>query len=288
MRVVCPFGRCVYAKAQCLGKQSKSPKGIRNEREFAMNEEIQTVGKGVAFVTGAASGIGRATAEVLSAEGYRVVVADINVEQAAAVAASLPNDAFALECDVTSKESVNVAIKSVLNSAGRIDVLVNVAGVSRVKPFMETDEADWYLHVEVNLLGVYRMVHAVLPTMVAQGYGRIVSIASERGRQGGASEAAYSGAKGGVIAFSKAIAREVGGSGITANCVAPGPINTPPLQKLIEEGGREHIDRALAELPIPRLGEPEEVAAAVRYLASREAGYVTGQTIGVGGGIAMP
>jgi 2-hydroxycyclohexanecarboxyl-CoA dehydrogenase len=246
------------------------------------------VEKSVAFVTGAASGIGRATAEALSAEGFRVVVADINVEPAKAVAATLSNDAFALECDVTSKESVDEAIRSVLDTTGRIDVLVNVAGISVVKPFMETDESNWYLHVEVNLLGVYRMVHAVLPTMIEQKFGRIVTIASERGRQGGANEAAYSGAKGGVIAFSKAIAREVGNAGITVNCVAPGAINTPPLQKLVAEGGREHIDQALASLPIPRLGEPEEVAAAVVYLASRQAAYVTGQTIGVGGGIAMP
>lgn len=241
----------------------------------------------VAIVTGGGSGIGRATAERLSEDGFQVAVADINPENAARVAESLSHESFAVTCDVTSRESTDAAIREILGRTGRIDALVNVAGISVVKPFLDTVEADWLLHIDVNLIGTMRMVHAVLPTMLDQGYGRIVSIASERARNGGASETAYSASKAGVIALSKSIAREFGAQGVTANCVAPGPINTPPLQKLIAEGGREHIDKALADLPVPRLGEPEEVAAAVSYLASSNAGYVTGQTIGVGGGIAM-
>jgi 2-hydroxycyclohexanecarboxyl-CoA dehydrogenase len=242
----------------------------------------------VALVTGAGSGIGRAIAERLSADGFQVVVADINAENAAMVAQTLSQSAFALVCDVTSAESVGAATREVLERTGRIDALVNVAGISVVKPFLETDERDWKQHLDVNLMGTMRMAHTVLPTMIEQGYGRVVSIASERARNGGASETAYSAAKAGVIAFSKSIAREFGALGVTANCVSPGPINTPPLQKLIAEGGREHIDKALADLPVPRLGEPEEVAAAVSYLVGRDTGYVTGQIIGVGGGIAMP
>lgn len=241
----------------------------------------------VAFVTGASSGIGEAVARTLAESGLTVALADIATEAAERLAAELGNSAFAVECDVTSNDSVKAAVAQVIDRTGRFDVLVNSAGASLVTPFVTTQESDWDRLVDLNLLGVYRTVHAVLPTMLAQQHGRIITISSETGRLGGKNEAAYSGTKGGVIAFSKAIAREVGNDGITVNCVAPGPINTPPLQRLVDQDAAEHLQRALDAMPISRVGEPSEVADAVLYLVGDGAAYVTGQTISVGGGLSM-
>lgn len=243
-----------------------------------------------ALVTGAAQGIGRGIAQVLNADGYRVAVVDLNLPLAEECAAQLGNGAFAVKCDVTTGKDVTEAVRTVLNTAGSIEVLVNVAGGDRVMPFIESDEADWVRETELNLFSVYRFVKAVLPAMTEQGYGRIINVASETGRIGSANQAAYSGAKAGVIGFSKAVAREVGNTGVTINCVSPGAINTPALQKLIEAQGpegRAHVEAALASSPIGRVGEPDEVGAAVVFLSSPVAGYITGQTLSVSGGLSM-
>lgn len=240
----------------------------------------------LAFVTGAASGIGASVAEALTATGFRVVVADRDEERGKAVAAELEGAEF-VAVDVTDLASVVQAVSWATTEVGPIDALVNCAGGDIVAPFVETDETLWYKLIELNLLGVLRTIHTVLPAMIQRQSGRIVSVASDAGRIGSGGEAVYSGAKGGVIAFSKTIAREVAKYGITVNTVCPGPTETPPTMKIIEEGGERYIDAMKRGIPMRRLGQPSDVAAAVAYLASEGAGYVTGQTLSVNGGLSM-
>jgi 2-hydroxycyclohexanecarboxyl-CoA dehydrogenase len=168
-------------------------------------------------------------------------------------------------------------------------VLVNNAGWERLHPFLDTDEAFWDRVIEVNFKGCLRLTSAVLPGMVARRWGRLVNIGSDAGRVGSSLEAVYSGAKGAVIAFTKTIAREVARSGVTANAVCPGPTETPMLAEIVAagEGGAKVIEAMTRAVPMKRLGKPEDVAAAVRFLASEEAGFITGQTLSVSGGLTM-
>lgn len=240
----------------------------------------------VAFVTGAGSGIGRSIAETLGAGGTRVVVADVDETRGKAVAAAIEGSVF-VELDVTRPDAVDEAATRARREAGEVDVLVNCAGADVVKPFLDTDEELWSLLVELNLVGVFRTTKAFLPGMIERGFGRIVNIASDAGRVGSAGEAVYSGCKGGVIAFTKTIAREVARHGITANSVCPGPTETPPLQKMVAEGGDKYIAAMVRGIPLGRLGQPSDVAAAVEFFASEAAGFVTGQTLSVSGGMSM-
>ncbi|HYU59718.1 MAG TPA: SDR family NAD(P)-dependent oxidoreductase [Solirubrobacterales bacterium] len=236
-----------------------------------------------ALVTGGAKGIGAATARRLAAEGADVTIGDIDTEGAEQVAAEI--DAAAVRLDVTDPESAKRAVDAV----GRVDVLVNNAGMDEFGFFTETEPDRWDRIVAVNLRGVFACTHAVLPAMQEAGYGRIVNIASEAGRVGSKGSAVYSAAKGGVIAFTKTIARENARYGITANAIAPGPIDTPLLRSALEFGelGEKVIETMKAGTQLRRLGEPEEVAAAVAFLASDDASYVTGETLGVSGGLGM-
>jgi 2-hydroxycyclohexanecarboxyl-CoA dehydrogenase len=168
-----------------------------------------------------------------------------------------------------------------------VDILVNVAGADVVRPFLDTDEELWRWLIELNLIGVFRTTKAFLPGMVERGYGRIVNVASDAGRVGSSGEAVYSGAKGGVIAFTKTIAREVARHGVTANTVCPGPTDTPPLRKTLDQGGEKFITALTRAIPVGRLGLPEDVAVAVAMFASIEAGFITGQTLSVSGGMSM-
>jgi len=225
-----------------------------------------------ALVTGGASGIGAAIARRLAAEAASVVIGDLNTEGAREVAGEFGGEAVGL--DVTEAASV----AAVVEELGPFEILVNNAGMDEFGFFTETDPAMWGRVIAVNLVGVLTCTHAVLPTMQQAGYGRIVSIASEAGRVGSKGSAVYSAAKGGVIAFTKTIARENARFAITANAIAPGPIG---------EIGERVIETMRGATQLRRLGEPEEVAAAVAFLASDDASYVTGETLGVSGGLGM-
>ncbi|HET8639932.1 MAG TPA: SDR family NAD(P)-dependent oxidoreductase [Solirubrobacterales bacterium] len=236
-----------------------------------------------ALVTGGASGIGAATAARLAAEGAEVWVGDTNLEGAEQVAADISGHAVAL--DVTDLESARAAVEEV----GTLDILVNNAGLDEFGFFTYTTPEQWRKVIDVNLFGVFNCTHAALPNMQAAGYGRIVSISSEAGRVGSKGSAVYSAAKGGIVAFMKAIARENARYGITANSIAPGPIETPLLMGAKEFGeiGEKVIETMKSSTQMGRLGQPEEVAAAAAFLASGDAAYVTGETLGVSGGLGM-
>jgi 2-hydroxycyclohexanecarboxyl-CoA dehydrogenase len=240
----------------------------------------------VAFVTGSASGIGESIARLLSLRGISVAVVDRDEERGKAVSESLAGSMF-VPVDVTSMASVTKAVDSVSDELGPIGILVNCAGGDVVKPFVETDESLWYDLVELNFMGVLRCTRAVLPGMIERGAGRVVSIASDAGRVGSSGEAVYAGCKGGVIAFMKTVAREVAKYGVTANTVCPGPTATPPVTRMLAEGSERYIEALKRSIPMRRLGEPEDIAAAVEYLVSDGAGYVTGQTLSVNGGLSM-
>ena len=239
-----------------------------------------------ALVTGAASGMGAAIARRLDADGARVVVADIQVEMGAEVAASLSGGMF-VEMDLARPESVTAAAEHVLGELGTVDILVNCAGFDVVMPFLDTDEDLWDSLIAVNLYGPLRTTKAFLPGMVEQGWGRIVNISSDAGRVGSSGEGVYSACKGGQIAFTKTIAREVARKGVTVNCVCPGPTDTPPVRRTLAEGGEKYMQALVRAIPMRRLGQPEDIASAVAYLVSEEAGFVTGQTLSVSGGMSM-
>ena len=239
----------------------------------------------MALVTGAAQGIGRAIAAALAEDGRRVVVADLRADAAQQTAAELGGLAVAL--DVTDPASVAAGVGRVEDELGPVEILVNNAGWDELKPFLDTDEAFWNRVLEVNFKGCLRTTRLLLPGMVERGFGRIVNIGSDAGRVGSSLESVYSGAKGGVIAFTKTIAREAASAGVTANVVCPGPTRTPLLQGMAEQGGEKLIGSLERAVPMRRLGEPEDVAAAVAFLAGERAGYITGQTLSVSGGLTM-
>jgi 2-hydroxycyclohexanecarboxyl-CoA dehydrogenase len=243
--------------------------------------------KRVALVTGGARGIGRAIALALAGDGRAVAVADVLEAEAAETAREIGDGAIAVRLDVTDAASAAAAVESVGSSLGPIEVLVNNAGWDEARPFLETDEPFWDRVIEINFKGGLRVTRAVLPGMVERGWGRLVNIGSDAGRVGSSLESVYSGAKGGVIAFTKTIAREVARSGVTANVVCPGPTKTAFLDRIAAAGGERLVDSLTRAVPMRRLGEPEDVAAAVAFLASEDAAYITGQTLSVSGGLTM-
>jgi len=236
-----------------------------------------------ALVTGGGGGIGAAIGRRLAAEGADVVLGDINEQGAAEVAGEI--DAVATRLDVADPESAN----AVVAEHGPFAILVNNAGTDEFGFFAQTDPGQWQRVLAVNLVGVFACTHAVLGGMQEAGYGRIVNIASEAGRVGSKGSAVYSAAKGGVIAFTKVIAREGARFGITANAIAPGPIETPLLMGALEFGelGEKIVETMKRGTQLRRLGRPDEVAAAVAFLASDDASYITGETLGVSGGLGM-
>ena len=236
-----------------------------------------------ALVTGGASGIGAAISRRLAAEGAAVVIGDVNEEGAKEVAAEI--DAEAALLDVTEPDSG----AAIAEAHGPFSILVNNAGTDDFAFFTDMTPERWRRLIAINLEGVLICTHAVLPAMQQAGYGRIVNIASEAGRVGSKGSAVYSAAKGGVIAFTKTIARENARFAVTANAIAPGPIETPLLMaaKQLGEIGDKIIETMKGQTQMRRLGQPEEVAAAVAFLASDDASYVTGETVGVSGGLGM-
>lgn len=244
----------------------------------------------VALVTGGGGGIGGAIARALAGDGRAVAVADLRidaaVESAEAVARS-GGRALAVEIDVTDGAAVTEAVARAERELGPVEILVNNAGWDELRPFVDTDEQFWDRVLAINFKGCLHTTRSVLPGMTERGYGRIVNIASDAGRVGSSMESVYSGAKGGVIAFTKTIARESARAGVTANVVCPGPTRTPLLDRMTAEGGTKLVDGLIRAVPMRRLGEPDDVAAAVAFFASERAGFVTGQTLSVSGGLTM-
>jgi 2-hydroxycyclohexanecarboxyl-CoA dehydrogenase len=232
-----------------------------------------------ALVTGGAKGIGAAIALRLQQDGAEVVIAD--TDQAAAQALAGKKGLRAQCLDVSDFG----AVQALFAATGPFQIVINNAGVDQHSFFTQTTPQDWSHLLAVNLQSAFAVTHAALPAMQAAGYGRIVNIGSEAGRLGSKGAAVYAATKGGLIAFTRSIARENGRKGITANVVAPGPIDTPLLRRAVAEGGDKLLKAMCAATLVDRLGTPEEVAAAVAFLASPQAGFITGEVLGVSGGM---
>ncbi len=236
-----------------------------------------------AIVTGAATGIGEAIAHRLGRAGATVIVADLNLEGAQAVAAAIGNGAFGVEADVTNRQSVEAAVAQVIAKTGRVDILVNNAGIGgKAAPLWEQTDEDWRKIIAVNMDSVFFCCRAVINHMREQKYGRIVSIASIAGKEGNPNMTGYSATKAAVIGFTKSLAKEVATEGITVNAVSPAVIRTKILEQLTEA----QVEYMTARIPMRRTGLPEEIAAVVHFLASKDSSFVTGQTYDASGGRA--
>ncbi|HRO59412.1 MAG TPA: 2-hydroxycyclohexanecarboxyl-CoA dehydrogenase [Burkholderiaceae bacterium] len=243
-------------------------------------------------VTGGGGGIGGATSRRFAQEGAKVAVCDLNLDAAEKVAAAIRADggqAQAFRCDITDRASVDAAVADVEAQLGPIDVLVNNAGWDVFKPFTKTESSDWDKLIAINLVGALNMHHAVLPGMAARKAGRIVNIASDAARVGSSGEAVYAACKGGLVAFSKTIAREHSRHGITVNVVCPGPTDTALFADYKEGAGNPEklLEAFKRSIPLGRIGQPEDLPGAIAFFASDDAGYVTGQVLSVSGGLTM-
>ena len=240
----------------------------------------------IAVVTGAASGIGRATAEALAEEGARVIVADIDRDKGEAAAVAIRDkgrNADFRQVDLTDEASIAAFADAVQSKVGAVDILVNGAGWGQTKPFWDTTAEFWDKVVALNFIGPMKLAKALLPKMMERGSGKIVNIASDAGRVGSLGETVYSGAKGGLIAFTKSLARETARYNINVNCVCPGPTETPLLFAVPEK----HLEAFKKAIPFRRFAKPSEIADAVVFFASDRASYITGQVLSVSGGLTM-
>lgn len=250
----------------------------------------------VALVTGGARGIGFAAAEMMAREGARLALADINGDAAREAAGRLPNGPIGVACNIADEAHVRRLVEEAEARLGPIDVFVNSAAVLDDKLFLESGPADWDRMLSVCLRGPLFCLHAVLPGMVQRGRGRVVCLASDSARIGQARLSYYAAAKAGVIALVKSVAQEVGASGVTLNVVSPGATNTPLRMEREESlraqmGDEKYARRQQSVLklyPVRRLGEPDDIAAAIAFLCSDEASWITGQVLSVNGGFVMP
>jgi 2-hydroxycyclohexanecarboxyl-CoA dehydrogenase len=243
-------------------------------------------------VTGGGGGIGGATCRRFGAEGAKVAVLDMNLEAAEKVVAEIRaagGTAEAFRCDITNRAEVDATVAGVESKLGPVDVLVNNAGWDVFKPFTKTAPSDWERLIAINLVGALNMHHAVLPSMVARNRGRIVNIASDAARVGSSGEAVYAACKGGLVSFSKTLAREHARHGITVNVVCPGPTDTALLATVTDAASnpdklREAFARAI---PLGRLGQADDLPGAILFFGSDDASFVTGQVLSVSGGLTM-
>ncbi len=241
----------------------------------------------IVVVTGGASGIGKAIALLLASHGATVCIGDLDADGAGRAAAEHAGSTGAVHAhrvDLGDAESVKAFAAEVLKERGRVDGLVNAAGFDKVQPFMKNEPELWERLVAVNLLGAIRLSQLVLPSMIAANAGKIVNISSDAGRVGSMGETVYAATKGGLIAFTKSLAREMARYKINVNCVCPGPTDTPLFNTQASEGLREAL---IAAIPFRRLGDPKDVAEAVRFLVGPNADYITGQVLSVSGGLTM-
>ena len=236
-----------------------------------------------AIITGAASGIGRQVAIDLAAEGANIVAADMNLEGASETI-ELIGSGKAMQLDVTSLENAKQVVADTVSSFGSLDIMVNCAGAWRLNTFMKSSPEDWAFEINVNLFGVINCTRAALDPMTQNGGGKIVNISSDAGRVGEFRQAVYSGAKAGVIGFTKAVAREVGKSGVHLNCVCPGLTSTPGTAPDFDEEMEQRIGKTY---PLRKIGVPQDVSRVVVFLTSDGASHVTGQTMSVSGGYSM-
>ncbi len=242
-----------------------------------------------AIVTGGAQGIGEAIGGRLAEEGGMVAILDIQYEKAKAVADGVVakgGKAIAVKMDITDSREVKLAVREVENKFGKVDILVNNAGWDKMAIFTDLPEELWDRIIAINLRGPITVTRAVLDGMISRNYGKIVNIASDAGRVGSSGESVYSACKGGTVAFTKTLARELIRYNILVNCICPGPTDTAFINGVARDNPKivEALQRAI---PMRRLGKPEDLAPAVAFLASDEAGYITGQTLSVSGGLTM-
>jgi 2-hydroxycyclohexanecarboxyl-CoA dehydrogenase len=247
---------------------------------------MSTVEKKNAIVTGGASGIGLATSKRLARDGVGIAVWDIDEPGAARTAAEIVaagGRAVGVRVDVSSRPQINSGLERVHSELGQVHILVNNAGITNFTPFLEMTEEVWDRVMSVNLRGLFHCTQAIVPDMLAAGWGRVINISSSSAQAGSARMTAYAASKGGVIAFTKSLALELATSGITVNNVPPGFIDTPML-RASDRPGAVNVDTVAANSPMKRPGRPEDIAAACAFLASDEAGYITGHTLSVNGG----
>ncbi len=245
-----------------------------------------------AVVTGAASGLGRGMALRLAEEGVRVGILDLDGAGAQTTAEAINEaggNAVAVTADIADYQQCAEGVAAVGAALGEIRILVNNAGWDRAGPFIDSDPQLWRRIIDINLYGPLNMQHVVVPQMLQNGGGKIINIASDAGRVGSSGEGVYSACKGGVIAFSKTLSREVARRGVIVNCVCPGPSDTPLFADFAGQGEAGDKLRASLEraIPLRRLGQPEDIAGLVAFLASSEADFIVGQTISVSGGLTM-
>jgi 2-hydroxycyclohexanecarboxyl-CoA dehydrogenase len=237
----------------------------------------------LALVTGAAGGMGSATVARLARDGFRVAAFDLNREGLDQAGREVQTEHAAYVVDMTDEAAVRAAVAQVQQRQGAIDVLVNLIGWCETRPFVTEDSAYWRRVIAINYESILYVMHAVLPSMIERRRGKIVNVTSDAGRVGQSGEAVYAGAKAGVIAFSKSVAREVARYGLTVNCTSPGPTDTP----LEARQDAEIINRIIRVIPFRRMARPEEQAAAIAFLCSEDANFITGQTLSVSGGLTM-
>ena len=241
----------------------------------------------VAIVTGGGSGIGAAVAEQLGAAGHRVAALDFNTEGAEAVAATVVaagGEAIGLHVDVADRTSVEKAVGQVREKFGPVEILVTSAGIDAQTPFTDITAEEWNRVIGVNLTGTFNSTQSVIPDMQAGGWGRIVTISSSSAQSGAPDRGHYVASKGGVIALTKALAFEFSPQGITANTIPPSIIATPMADTAVEAGLLPKLDDLAMMTPVRRTGQPDDIAAAAAFLCSEQAGFITGQVIGVNGG----